>query len=271
MRTAFYRSVSWQAAAWFFVLICSAWAASEPVGMSGEYENRIREIDSELLECKDNLEWLNLKIKGMTHSGRPVSGILYQSVQYKTSRIESLEKEKAFCQARLSGLTPEPVPDAAPTSITATDISEPDPCKTLQSVIEKVGIEDWVVIEPDPFTRGYRLKTILPILFASGSAVLFKEYEAFLKKLARVVKDLDAQIVVDGYADTDPIHTRRFPSNFELGAIRAANVVHFLVHNGVPPGLFKIASTGRYRFPPLRMSANKTLERHVHITVLIPA
>ena len=234
-----------------------------------EYQRRVISTEMEIRELKENLAWLDLKIKGITYSNRPVAQSIYNSAQYKTNRINALEKGREYCLKQLAGLQKPVKPDILQTKISETDIVDSDFVTKLQSRIENAHLSDWIVIEHDKDGHSYRLKTVLPILFSSGSAVLFKEYDDFLKNFASVIKDLDAQIVVDGYADINPIHTKQYPSNFELGAIRAANVVHSLVRHGVKPSIFKIASTGKYRFFPLKMSANKTLERYVNITVFV--
>ncbi len=237
--------------------------------MAENYQSRINSTQLEILELKENLEWLNLKIKGMIYSNRPVSQAIYNSVQYKTSRLNALENERSYCLKQLSKFQKQDEPSIIENKISETDVADQDLIKKLQSRIENAGLSDWIVVEQDKDARTCKLKTVLPILFSSGSAVLFKEYNEFLKNFASVIKDFDAQIIVDGYADINPIHTKQYPSNFELGAARAANVVHSLVRYGVKPSIFKIASTGQYRFLPLKMSQNKSLERYVNITVFV--
>ena len=95
----------------------------------------------------------------------------------------------------------------------------------IEDAVKKAGLEDWVeVMESDGSCA--KINNTLPILFSSGSAALAKEYKSFLRKLARFLKPYDVKIYVNGYADPDPIHTKKYPSNLELGASRAANVVH---------------------------------------------
>lgn len=262
-----------------FFCFDSAAAVSEKTGEADDhnqkmievYQNRIISTQTEILELKENLDWLNLKIKRIIYSNRSVSQSLYNSVQYKTAKINALEKERAYCLKQLSEFQKPEEPNMTRDKISVKDISSQDFIKKLQGKIENANLSGWIIVEQDRDIHSYRLKTVLPILFSSGSALVFKDYDEFLKNLASVIKDLDAQIIVDGYADVDPIHTNKYPSNFELGAIRAANVVHCLVGHGVNPSIFKIASTGKYRFLPLKMSANKTLERFVNITVFISA
>lgn len=136
----------------------------------------------------------------------------------------------------------------------------------LRGAIKKAGLQDWV----DVVGGGtcVRIENQLPILFASGKANLVKEYKVFLRKLARFLKPYDVRIVVDGYADTDPIHTAKYPSNLELGATRAANIVHELVRNGLKPSVFKISSTGEHRFYANKTSKRKLFERRAQVSVI---
>ncbi len=136
----------------------------------------------------------------------------------------------------------------------------------LRREIRKAGLQDWVEVIGDGTC--VRIENQLPILFASGKANLVKEYKGFLKKLAGFLKPYDVRILVDGYADTDPIHTARYPSNFELGATRAANIVHELVRNGLKPSVFKISSTGEHRFHAKKPLNRKLLERRAQVSVV---
>ena len=136
----------------------------------------------------------------------------------------------------------------------------------LQSAIKNSGLGDWVeIVETGPCLR---METTLPILFPSGSATVVKEYKPFLKKLAVFLKPYDVKVFVNGYADTVPIKSRTYPSNFELGATRAANIVHLLVRSGLKPAIFKIASAGEYRFAAKGMSKQKSFERRAEVTVI---
>lgn len=239
--------------------------------MIGEFKSRIIEIQTEIFDLKQDLEWLNHKITRMTLSNRPVSWSISNSVQQKARRIDALEKQKAYCMDRLDFYQTHLKP---PKKQQPPKKQPPQPEKSqllqdLSAKIEAAGLSDWIEIEPDQTPGTFSIKTVLPILFASGSAVIVDEYHSFLKTFASLVKELDGKIVVDGYADIDPIRTKKYPSNFELGATRAANIVHSLVKYGVNPSVFKIASTGKYRHKPLKMSKNKTLERYVNITMSV--
>ncbi len=230
-----------------------------------EFKNSITSNQLELLDLKENLEWLNLKVNSITSSNRTVPLMLSNSVQYKSKRIQALERKNAYCMERLLYFQKQAhIPEKIQKPETQTTLKI-----NIQSRIREFGLSDWLEIVPNQDSGSFTLKTTLPILFSSGSAVLVSDYKKFLKTLAGLIREFDSQIIVDGFADIDPIHTKKYPSNFELGATRAANVVHALIKNGVKPSAFKITSTGRYRILPLKMSKNKTLERYVNIAVKI--
>ena len=151
--------------------------------------------------------------------------------------------------------------------------SGPSPSKKQQRFrdalardLKSAGLDDWFEL-----TRGdgcVRLVNRLPILFATADAAVAPEYKDLLKKLAGFLADRDVKILVDGYADIRSINTKKYPSNFELGADRAANVVHELEKFGIKPSVFQVGTTGRYRFAAKGMSRAKGLERRVDLTVV---
>ncbi len=95
------------------------------------------------------------------------------------------------------------------------------------------------------------------VLFPKGSAELTEEGKRELDKLAEAIKELEKQIPpdinwilrVDGHTDSDPIHTPKYASNWELSAARAISVVKYLISKGVPPE--RLAATGFGEFHPL--------------------
>lgn len=105
------------------------------------------------------------------------------------------------------------------------------------------------------------------ILFPSGEAELSKHGKEVLARLGDVLKPLASkQILVGGHTDDAPIHTARFPSNWELSTARAVNVVHFLVDTvGVDP--HKLTAAGYSQYHP--RSAERAQNRRIEI-LLIP-
>jgi chemotaxis protein MotB len=65
----------------------------------------------------------------------------------------------------------------------------------------------------------------------------------------QIPDDIDWILRVDGHTDRRPIHTERFPSNWELSTARAIAIVHELVRFGIPPG--RLAATGFGPYHPI--------------------
>ena len=74
--------------------------------------------------------------------------------------------------------------------------------------------------------------TLTPALFITSMADLQPPAIPELHAAAdSILKYADADIKVEGHTDFRPIHTVRFPSNWELGEARAKSVVDWLVEN----------------------------------------
>ena len=82
------------------------------------------------------------------------------------------------------------------------------------------------------------------ILFPSGSANLKANGREVLGKVSEQLSNTDYQIIVSGYTDNIPIKTRRFPTNWDLAAARATNVVRLLEQHNVPADKLMAASFG---------------------------
>ena len=231
-----------------------------------EYRNRKVLLDQEIAELQENFAWLQSKINRRLKFNHPITSRLVNSLDHKKRRLEFLKEDYAALSLFLSQYDLENSP---PEKKKLSPQKLKGNCQlSLENRIKQFGIGDWVKVVK--LNDELWVKTVLPILFPSGSAVIADEYDPFLKNLALFLIGQRFWVYVDGYADPDPIRTIRFPSNFELGAIRAANVVHHLVRNGLPPSVFKLATSGQYRLAEDRpLSPQKALERYVNISIHI--
>ncbi|MCO6439659.1 MAG: peptidoglycan -binding protein [Nitrococcus mobilis] len=111
------------------------------------------------------------------------------------------------------------------------------------------------------------------LFFPSGSAQIAAPGKDKLDRLATVLEevsrripdDVDWVLQVDGHTDRRPIHTTRFPSNWELSTARALSIVHYLVTRGVPPNRLAAAGYGQYdpldsRDSPQAFARNRRIE-----------
>ena len=103
---------------------------------------------------------------------------------------------------------------------------------------------------------GGKLKLSLSnkILFASAQTTLMDEGLAVLERLGYILKGLDNNIIrVEGHTDNVKIRYRlkeKYPTNWELSASRATNVVRFLIDKvGINPK--KIYAVGMSKYHPI--------------------
>ena len=70
------------------------------------------------------------------------------------------------------------------------------------------------------------------LLFDFGKAEINPGGLAFLEKMAALIQKIPYPVRVEGHTDNVPIHTARFPSNWELSIARAVNVVKYFAGSG---------------------------------------
>ena len=105
------------------------------------------------------------------------------------------------------------------------------------------------------------------VLFGSGSADLGTPGKEGLRAFASVLKDVMKRIPndlpwilqVDGHTDRIPIQTPRFPSNWELSAARAIEVVNYLVTEGIPAK--RLSASGYGEFQPIDLRDDEIAHR----------
>jgi chemotaxis protein MotB len=110
---------------------------------------------------------------------------------------------------------------------------------------------------PDIRVVGDRFVFQSEVLFPVGSDEINPAGREQLAKLARTLKEISAKVPrelnwvlrVDGHTDRRPIVSARFPSNWELSSARAIAVVKLLMAEGVPAN--RLVAAGFGEFQPL--------------------
>ena len=103
----------------------------------------------------------------------------------------------------------------------------------IDALAEQAGLEGKV--ESDVRRRGLVVRLLTDdVFFASGDATLKGGSLQLLTQIGRLV-DEEARhpVVVEGYTDSQPIATSRYPSNWELSGARAAAVVRHFGTTGI--------------------------------------
>jgi chemotaxis protein MotB len=94
------------------------------------------------------------------------------------------------------------------------------------------------------------------ILFPSGDVELFAEAEPIFEDIRSLFeKYSDYQIAIKGHTDDQPITTARFPSNWELSAVRATTVLRYFIDEGIDAG--RMSATGYSSLFPIASNATE--------------
>jgi chemotaxis protein MotB len=168
-------------------------------------------------ELKTRLEKLGQNVDKLTSE----KGQLAQVLEDAKARLEDLRRQKAAAEARATTFR--------------------DLVKRLRSMIDAGRLK--VVI------RDGRMLIALPndVLFDSGKTSIKPDGQAALAEVARVLATIpDRHFLVAGETDDVPIHTSRFPSNWELSTARAVEVTKFLIANGMRPQVLAAAGYGEF-------------------------
>ncbi|ASS76561.1 hypothetical protein CIG75_17390 [Tumebacillus algifaecis] len=117
--------------------------------------------------------------------------------------------------------------------------------------------------------RGVQITLNDAALFESGSANLKAEAQRILGGMAPFLQVVPNEIAVEGHTDDVPINNSRFPSNWELSAARAINVLHDLEGKGVPDKrLHAVGYADTKPLSPNDTVANRASNRRVNLIVL---
>lgn len=118
--------------------------------------------------------------------------------------------------------------------------------------------------------RGLVISLANQAFFAPGSADLLPKARGMLKSLVPMILESGRPLQVEGHTDDTPIHSARFPTNWELSTARATSVVRFLAESGrVPPTRLSAAGYGEY-YPlaPNTSAENRSKNRRVDLVLL---
>lgn len=106
--------------------------------------------------------------------------------------------------------------------------------KGLEQLIEQQGLQEQVSVTLD--AKGVKIEFANVALYTSGSADIKASALPALKDVTRVIRETSHKthmVEVEGHTDDLPIHTDKYPSNWELSSVRATNVVKYLLEQGI--------------------------------------
>ena len=201
-----------RAESWFSARASStAWAATEtPCASSSRADRAGRRAQERLEKLGQNVDRLISE-----------KGELSLTLEDSKNRLEELRKQREAAEQRLA--TFKKLIDK------------------FQSMIDSGQLK--VVM------RNGRMLISLPdeVLFDSGKTDVKAGGHGGAARVAEVLGRCgDRRFLVAGHTDDVPIHTARFPSNWELSTARAVEVVNFLVSKGMKPQALAAAGYGEF-------------------------
>ncbi len=108
------------------------------------------------------------------------------------------------------------------------------------------------------------------VLFGLGAADILPEVLPLLESIGNIIAEMDRSVRIEGHTDNLPIHTSKYPSNWELSTTRAVNVLRHLINNErIDPK--KLSAAGFGEFQPLVPNdnpRNRTINRRVEIVFI---
>ncbi len=118
--------------------------------------------------------------------------------------------------------------------------------------------------------RGVTVHLLEKLMFDPGRADLKPEAYSALDTLGFLLESIPNQIRIEGHTDNTPIHTAKYPSNWQLSVARAMTVGYFLLtHYQIRPEKVAIVGYGEYHpFVPNDTPAHKAENRRVDIVIL---
>ncbi|MDO5575785.1 MAG: flagellar motor protein MotB [Fibrobacter sp.] len=139
---------------------------------------------------------------------------------------------------------------------------------SIRTAIKNENLEDAIKVKVTE--SGIAVKVADPVGFDVGKAEIKPELISTLQSISAIINKVSStQIRVEGHTDDIPISTRQFPSNWELSAARALNVVKFLAQYGhINPARLSAIGYGEYRpLVPNTSLDNRQKNRRIEIYV----
>ncbi len=136
----------------------------------------------------------------------------------------------------------------------------------IRRVLEPLTREGQVSISEGAF--GITVEINASVLFAPGEATLGTSAAVALRAVANVLAGAEFPITVEGHTDNSPINTLRFPSNWELSAVRASSVVRLFIDAGVRGERMRAAGYADQR-PVADNTTEEGKARNRRVTILI--
>jgi chemotaxis protein MotB len=137
----------------------------------------------------------------------------------------------------------------------------------IQQLFSKYGLQKIANVELTE--QKLRITFQEPVLFDLGKADLKPACIPALHAIAKVLREIQNEVVIEGHTDNVPTHGR-FRNNWELSTARAHSVLEYLIQNeGLPPARLAAMGHGEYRpAVPNDSTEHRAMNRRIEINVM---
>ena len=115
----------------------------------------------------------------------------------------------------------------------------------VQMELKLTGMQDMLRIDKTKDRLHFTISE--PMLFDSGRAELKPSADSLLIVISNILAMVPFEVRIEGHTDNIPIHTVRFPSNWELSYARGKALAERFQSRGVAPSRFQIIGYGEFR------------------------
>jgi chemotaxis protein MotB len=137
---------------------------------------------------------------------------------------------------------------------------------SVRKYIEEKNLRDLITVEEEKFT--VRVTPLAPFLFKKGQDALTPEALPLLDNVAGFMKRCPSYVRIEGHTDSMPVHSPRFPSNWELSVARANSVMRYLMVKGIPVQRIEAIGYGEYQnVAPNDTPPNRAKNRRVVLEI----
>ena len=117
--------------------------------------------------------------------------------------------------------------------------------------------------------EGIRIIFRSPIIFDLGKAELKPEIISVLSAVAKVIREMPNEVVVEGHTDDKPIVSGEFRSNWELSTARAFSVIRYFIEQGIDSRRLSAIGYGEYRpLYPNDTEEHRAYNRRIEIDIV---
>ena len=173
--------------------------------------------------------------------------------------VKKFKEAMSYFQGRTAMLTHDAVMSTTEQQLVTEEVQSREQAEryeTLLKYLEDNGLQDMVQV--DLTDKGLHIVITDSVMFNSGEAELIEPSRTILRLVAGMVDEKVEAMVVEGHTDNRPIHTGRYPSNWELSTARAASVVRFLLEQENARGPSRYVTIGYGEYHPVE--TNETPE-----------